>query len=68
LYVFVKDKPGMLSRLATALAKEKVNIKDIELRKVREGSGGTFRLAFDSAEISRRAERILERAGFEIGG
>ncbi len=68
VYVFVHDKPGALARLATALAREKVNIKDIELMKVREGSGGTFKLAFDSAQISKRAERILKKAGFEIGG
>jgi prephenate dehydrogenase len=67
MYVFVKDKPGMLARMAAALAKEKINIKDIELMKVREGSGGTFRLAFESTQILRHAERILKRAGFEIG-
>jgi prephenate dehydrogenase len=68
VYVFVHDKPGALARLTAALARGKVNIKDIELMKIREGTGGTFRLSFDSAQICRRAESILKKAGFEIGG
>jgi prephenate dehydrogenase len=67
LYVFVKDKPGMMAKMTSVLAKADINIKDIELVKVREGRGGTFRLAFESKEISARAVVILKRAGFEIG-
>lgn len=67
LYVFVHDRPGALARLTAALARGKVNIKDIELMKIREGTGGTFRLAFDSAQMCRRAEGILKKTGFEIG-
>ena len=65
LYVFVKDKPGMMARMTAVLAKAEINIKDIELVKVREGRGGTFRLAFDSKEIAARAGAILKRV--EIG-
>ena len=67
LYVFVKDKPGMMAKMTSVLAKAEINIKDIELVKVREGRGGTFRLAFESKEMSARAVVILKRAGFEIG-
>jgi prephenate dehydrogenase len=67
LYVFVKDQPGMIARLTSSLAKARINIKDIELMKVREGRGGTFRLAFESKEMSTRAAAVLSRAGFEIG-
>jgi prephenate dehydrogenase len=67
LYVFVKDKPGMMAKMTSVLAKAKINIKDIELVKVREGRGGTFRLAFESKETSARAAVILKRTGFEIG-
>jgi prephenate dehydrogenase len=49
------------------LAKADINIKDIELVKVREGRGGTFRLAFESKDLSARVVVILKRAGFEIG-
>ena len=66
VYVFVHDRPGMIARMATTLARARINIKDIELLKVREGRGGTFRLAFDSREVSARATRVLKRAGFEI--
>ena len=67
LYVFVKDQPGMIARMTSSLARAKINIKDIELMKVREGRGGTFRLAFESKEVSTRAAAVLSRAGFEIG-
>ncbi len=67
LYVFVQDKPGMMATMTSVLGKADINIKDIELVKVREGRGGTFRLAFESKEISSRAVVILKRAGFEIG-
>jgi prephenate dehydrogenase len=67
LYVFVKDQPGMIARMTSSLARAKVNIKDIELVKVREGRGGTFRLAFESKEMSTRAAAVLSKGGFEIG-
>ncbi|MBF8296782.1 MAG: Prephenate dehydrogenase [Bacteroidetes bacterium] len=66
VYVFVKDQPGMIAKMTSVLAKAKINIKDIELMKVREGRGGTFRLAFESKELSARAVVILKRSGFEI--
>jgi prephenate dehydrogenase len=67
LFVFVKDQPGMMAKMTSVLAKAKINIKDIELVKVREGRGGTFRLAFESKEMALRAASILKRVGFEIG-
>ncbi|HTY38173.1 MAG TPA: prephenate dehydrogenase [Bacteroidota bacterium] len=67
LFVFVRDRPGMMARMTSVLARAEINIKDIELVKVREGRGGTFRLAFESKELSARAATILKRAGFEVG-
>lgn len=67
VYVFVKDRPGMLARMTTALHRETINIKDIELMKIREGTGGTFRLAFESADHAKRASVILRKLGFELG-
>ena len=66
LFVWVDDKPGMLARVAAALSGAGININDIELLKVREGQGGTFRLAFDSAETSRMAARVLRKKGFRV--
>jgi len=67
LEVFVPDKPGMLARLTTALAKRGINIKDLELMKVREGTGGTFRLSFESGEERQKARKLLSQRGFESG-
>ena len=66
LLVVVEDRPGMVAQVAVPLAEAGVNIRDIEVLKVREGEGGTMRLAFDSREISERARQILARAGFSV--
>ncbi len=66
LYVVVEDKVGVLKEITSSLAEDGVNIKDIELLKVREGSGGMFRLSFDTEEIQEKASGILERHGFQI--
>jgi prephenate dehydrogenase len=58
------DQPGVIARLAAALAAQGVNIKDIEVLKVREGEGGTIRLAFESADTAKSAVDILQAAGF----
>jgi prephenate dehydrogenase len=59
--VVVEDKPGVIADISTALSKEDLNIKDIEVLKVREGQGGTLRLAFDSQEIAKQAVEILAK-------
>ena len=66
IYVFVQDKPGMLARVTGILGMGKVNIRDLELLKVREGEGGTFRISFDSRDAAARAARMLRRRGFEV--
>jgi len=68
LAVFVEDKPGELARLTSSLANHNVNIKDIELLKVREERGGTFRLAFENRVVATEAAHILQGAGFDVGG
>ena len=64
LFIFVEDKPGAISHISTTLFENKINIKDIELLKIREGSGGTFRLSFDSKDILLNAAKILNQRGF----
>jgi len=66
VYVFVKDQTGSLAKLTGALARAGVNISDLELVKVREGSGGTFRISFGTRELAVAARRILRRSGFQI--
>lgn len=64
IFVFVKDEPGVISKISTALFNENINIKDIELLKIREGTGGVFRLSFESFEESKQAENHLQKLGF----
>lgn len=66
LYVVVEDKVGILKDITSTLADSGINIKDIELLKVREGTGGMFRLSFETSEILERSAEILERRGFQI--
>lgn len=64
LLIFANDKPGVLSRMTTALFKGGINIKDIELLKIREGSGGAFKLSFETLDALRKAKEILAKEGF----
>jgi len=64
VFVFVKDEPGVISKISTALFENNINIKDIELLKIREGSGGTFRIAFESESDAEKAKVIIEKVGF----
>jgi prephenate dehydrogenase len=64
ILVKAKDRPGIIAELAGALAAECINIKDIEVLKVREGEAGTIRLAFESGPIAQKAVELLSRRGF----
>jgi prephenate dehydrogenase len=66
LLVLVEDKPGMILGVSKPLADAGITIKDIEVLKVREGEGGTFRLAFGDKETSEKARKILAGCGFEV--
>jgi prephenate dehydrogenase len=62
--VVVEDKPGSIAKIAGALAKGNINIKDIEVMKVREGEGGTIRLAFENDDDAGRAIETLSSIGY----
>lgn len=66
LYVVVEDKVGVLKDITSTLADSNINIKDIELLKVREGTGGMFSVSFDTEQIMDHAAQILEQRGFQI--
>jgi len=66
LFVFVTDEPGVISKISSALFEKNINIKDIELLKIREGTGGTFRISFESAEDSDAAKVIINKIGYEV--
>lgn len=62
--VVVEDKPGVIARIATELTRLNINIKDIEVLKVREGEGGTLRLAFELEKEALEAVELLNRIGY----
>ncbi len=62
--VTAPDEVGVIERLAVGLAGERINIKDIEVLKVREGEGGTIKLGFATEEARTGAIRILNSLGF----
>jgi len=66
VFVFVKDEPGVVSNISSTLFENNINIKDIELLKIREGTGGTFRLSFESEEDAVKARSLLTSIGFSI--
>lgn len=64
--IFVKDQPGMISKISTILFENNINIKDIELLKIREGTGGNFKFYFDSESDAVKAKLLIINAGFNI--
>ncbi|MFQ5706778.1 MAG: prephenate dehydrogenase/arogenate dehydrogenase family protein [bacterium] len=63
--VVVEDRPGMIAGIAQTLASADINIKDIEVLKVREGDAGTLRLALESERDRERAVQRLTESGFQ---
>ncbi len=66
VFIMVEDKPGVLSKISTALYQGGLNIKDIELLRVREGIGGTFRISFGSEGDARKAIEIINSLGYKV--
>jgi 3-deoxy-7-phosphoheptulonate synthase len=66
LVVRVRDEPGELSVVTTALAQERINIRDIQVLKVRQDEDGVLRLAFADRPDTERAAEVLRRAGQDV--
>ena len=64
--VTAPDQVGVIRKIATGLADEGINIKDIEVLKVRGGEGGTIMLGFAGKQERERAEKILTGLGFTV--
>lgn len=64
LVVEMVDRPGEIAAVTSLLAKENVNLIDIEILRVREGEGGTVRLGFESDADRDRAMTILRENGY----
>ena len=61
--VTVPDRPGAIAGLAACLGNAGININDIEILRVREGEGGTVRLAFGSQADQDGAVVLLRSQG-----
>lgn len=64
ILVLARDQPGILASMTNILSEKNLNIKDIEVLKMREGEGGTIKMAFDSYEIACAAVEVLNKGGF----
>jgi prephenate dehydrogenase len=63
IVVHIPDEPGSILKSLSPLAEKNINIRDIELMKVREGIGGTLLLAFRAEDDADNAIEILENNG-----
>lgn len=63
--VNAEDKPGVIAKISSVLANNNINIKDMEVLKIREDEGGTFRLAFSTENDQQTAINLLKNQGFE---
>ena len=66
LRLMVEDRPGVIAEIGSTLAEAGINIKDIEVMKVREGEGGSLRLGFGSGEDLASATRLFEARGLRV--
>lgn len=62
--LIAKDEPGVLATLTRIIAESGINISDMEILKIREGEGGTIRLAFRLRSDAIQAMELLNQAGF----
>ena len=66
LVVAINDEPGKISSVTSLIAAEGINIKDIEILKIREGEGGTLRLGFANSSDCEAAESVLTAHGYGV--
>jgi len=64
VFVFITDEPGAVHRMTGILSRAEINIRDIELLKIREGTGGTFRIGVESDLDADSAINVLAENGF----
>ncbi len=62
--VVVEDRPGVIVGICGPLAEKGINVMDIEVLKVREGEGGTLRLAFRTRAFAELAIAALIADGY----
>ena len=65
LRVAIRDEPGELARLTTLLYRNALDVKDIQILKIREAQDGVLRLSFQSADDAALAVTVLRAGGYE---
>lgn len=65
IMVYVHDQVGVIAKIANALSDGGIDIRDMELLKIREKEGGVFRLSFSSQKEAQEAIRILESIQYQ---
>lgn len=64
VYVYAEDQPGVLFFITQTVYEAGINIKDIELLKIREGTGGAFRIGFSQHHEADAAVTALLANGY----
>lgn len=65
VFVYVNDELGVISKISNALYEKNIDIRDIELLKVREKEGGVFRLSFSNTHEAEDAVKIMKSINYD---
>lgn len=65
ILVYVTDQVGVVAKISTALTSKGIDIRDMELLKIREKEGGVFRLSLSNDGEAREAVKILNGINFK---
>ena len=65
IMVYVTDEMGVVARIANALSARQIDIRDIELLKIREKEGGVFRLSLADGQEAETAINVLNSIGYK---
>ena len=62
--VYVDDQKGVIAKISNALFNKDIDIRDIELLKIREHEGGVFMIAFENEHKAREAVAVLKSINY----
>lgn len=62
--VAIPDRPMELANLLGVLGRHAINVRDVEVLKIRESGGEAIRVGVGSAEDQARAREVLHEAGY----
>lgn len=66
LFVDVEDTKGIIARIATLLASDNINIKNIGIVNNREFDNGVLRIEFKDKDAKANAASVLEKENFTV--